>query len=337
MSTRILIINVSRIGDTLLGTPLITALSEHFGNELQLTCLAHPARVELLENLPEIDHLGSISKRSAPFRGWLGKTYDYAIVHGYEKSLLQYACRVAEKVIAFEQDDPALNRRLYRAVRNPKPDGPHGVDVHTPFLAEINVPVRSRRLLYRVSRQEAAWAEQQLQALASRRPLVGMVVRSFPTKPFRDWPIHSFVAAAKGILEASPNAHFILLGGDTLQDAVSAFNAALPGRFTTFAGQLSLRQSAAILAQLQLYIGVDTGPTHLAGALQIPMVSLYHCLSRACHFAPLEHPQLRALQLPTPEGGCSEAVSLGNIPPADVIAAALELLSGQQATTCASC
>lgn len=327
MSTRILIINVSRIGDTLLGTPLITALREHFGAELELTYLAHPSRVELLENLPQIDNLGCISKRSAPFRGWLGKSYDYALVHGYDKPLLRYALRAAHKVIGFCQDDPALNSKMYRALRNPKPDGPHGVDVHTPFLAEIGVPVKSRRLLYQVSSKEADWADRQLQLLSGHQPLIAMVVRSFPTKPFRDWPIECFVAAAQGIQASHPNAHFILLGGDKLQDAVSAFNLALPRHFTSFAGKLSLRQSAAILSRMQLYIGVDTGPTHLAGALQIPMVSLYHCLSRACHFAPLEHPRLRAIQLPTPASGCSEAISLSGISPTEVITAANQLLS----------
>ena len=37
-----------------------------------------------------------------------------------------------------------------------------------------------------------------------------------------------------------------------------------------------MRENAAIMAHLSLYIGVDTGPTHLAGALDIPMVAMYH-------------------------------------------------------------
>ena len=112
---------------------------------------------------------------------------------------------------------------------------------------------------------------------------------------------------------------------------MAAFAQALPGRFTSFAGKLSLRQTAAVLARMQLYIGVDTGPTHLAGALQVPMVALYHCLSPARAFAPLEHPALRTLQLPTPPEGCSTALSLRDIPLSAVVAAATELLA------CASC
>ena len=65
MTTRILIINVCRIGDTPLGTPLITALRAHFGPELELTCLAHPERVELLQGLPQIDHRAA-STSAAP-------------------------------------------------------------------------------------------------------------------------------------------------------------------------------------------------------------------------------------------------------------------------------
>jgi heptosyltransferase-3 len=56
------------------------------------------------------------------------------------------------------------------------------------------------------------------------------------------------------------------------------------------AGTLSLRGSAALMEQLHLYVGVDTGPTHLAGALGLPMVVMYHWRHPARFLAPLEHP-----------------------------------------------
>jgi hypothetical protein len=44
--------------------------------------------------------------------------------------------------------------------------------------------------------------------------------------------------------------------------------------------------------QLDLYVGVDTGPTHIMGALHRPMVALYHGYSPSRLLAPLEHPSL---------------------------------------------
>ena len=65
---------------------------------------------------------------------------------------------------------------------------------------------------------------------------------------------------------------------------------ALGSHCHNLAGRLSLRQTLALMATLDLYVGVDTGPTHLAGALGIPMVAMYHCLHPGRYLAPLEHP-----------------------------------------------
>ena len=46
----ILVVNVCRIGDTLLATPALRALARAWP-EAQITVLGHPKRVEMLENL----------------------------------------------------------------------------------------------------------------------------------------------------------------------------------------------------------------------------------------------------------------------------------------------
>ena len=85
-------------------------------------------------------------------------------------------------------------------------------------------------------------------------------------------------------------------------------------RLTTLAGRLSLRETAAVISQLNLYVGVDTGPSHIAGALQIPMVVLYHCKHPSRCLAPPEHPRLNALDHPDVDSErCTEHSSLSMI------------------------
>jgi heptosyltransferase-3 len=67
------------------------------------------------------------------------------------------------------------------------------------------------------------------------------------------------------------------------------------------------------MTQLQLYVGVDTGPTHLAGALRVPMVALYHCRHRGRYLAPLQHDRLRVLEHPASDAECGEARSMADI------------------------
>ncbi len=59
-----------------------------------------------------------------------------------------------------------------------------------------------------------------------------------------------------------------------------------------------MRQNAAIMDKLNLYVGVDTGTTHLAGALGIPMVALYHSFHPGRFLAPQQHPKLAIIEHP---------------------------------------
>jgi ADP-heptose:LPS heptosyltransferase len=51
----------------------------------------------------------------------------------------------------------------------------------------------------------------------------------------------------------------------------------------------------AITAVSNMYIGIDTGPTHIASTLQIPMVAFYYASHPATQFAPKEKSNLLTL------------------------------------------
>ena len=68
-----------------------------------------------------------------------------------------------------------------------------------------------------------------------------------------------------------------------------------------------------MMACTDLYIGVDTGPTHLFGALVKPMVVLYHPSLPSALYKPLAAPALYAID--HPQAG-PEAT--GDIPMAEI-------------------
>ena len=67
---------------------------------------------------------------------------------------------------------------------------------------------------------------------------------------------------------------------------------------THYAGRLSLRQTGALMHEVDLYVGVDTGPTHIMGALHRPMVAMYHGSAPSRLYAPLQHPCLWTVDHP---------------------------------------
>jgi heptosyltransferase-3 len=314
----ILVINVSRIGDTLLATPALRAIAKAWP-QAAIDVLGHPNRVEVLRALPFLRHVDSISKTSAPFRGWLdrlAKPYDLAFVYGYDEALVRYASRVAKHVVAFRQADNSINARLGTVVEAPVFQSDHAVRLALALPAAVGVAPAGYRLSYVVTAGERDWADSRLDAdlPTDHTPLIGLQVASFPTKAYRDWPIESFIELCGRIRSRWPHAHFLVFGGAEERPRIDALKAQLGPAAAVYAGQLSLRQTGALMSRLDLYIGVDTGPTHMMSALDIPLVGLYHGFSRSELIGPLEHPCFFAVDHPQAGPDCSTEVSMADIP-----------------------
>ncbi len=308
----ILVIHVARIGDTLLVTPAARALKQA-APKGRLTCLLHPARRALYENLPWVDELGAITPKTAWLRGRFGgKRYDYALVYGHDAPLVRYALRVAERVIAFRQCDDALNARLWRTVPPPV-QTIHAVHERLLLPAALGATTTDHRLAYAPADAELAGARAWVQQHAPGKPLIGFQVASFPTKAYRDWPADSFAELGRRLFARHPDARIVLLGGKESRAKATWLAQQLGGRAVAAAGQLDLRATAALMAQLDLYIGVDTGPTHIAGALGIPMVALYHCRHRGIHLAPLGHERLAVIEHPAADVDCTPSAPMAAI------------------------
>jgi len=280
--------------------------------------LGHPNRVEVLEHLPFVGRVGAISKKSAPWRGWLArfaKPYDLAVVHGHDEALVAYALRVAQRVAAFRQNSERLNARLAVVVEPPAFQSDHAVRLALALPQALGVASAGLRLSYAVTDAERDWAAATLaaDAPAGAAPLVGLQVASFPTKAYRDWPIESFMALCDRIRRHWPHAHFLIFGGAAEHERTAALKQHLGGAATLYAGRLSLRQTGALMSRLDLYVGVDTGPTHLMSAFDIPLVGLYHGFSRSELIPPLEQPRFFAVDHPRAGPDCPTEASMADI------------------------
>lgn len=334
---RVLLINVTRIGDTVLATPAYRAIAAHFPNA-RLTCLGHPKRVEVIEHLPYLHKTGGITKNSAAPRGWkdvlLGPEYDWAFVWGNDSALVRYALRKARRVVAQRHGDAALDARLFAVVDMPPQNRLHAVVWYLALPAAVGIAPRGYRLDAAITEAETKWAEGRLNAdwPARPHPLIGMQVASFATKSYRDWPIGHFIALANRVLEHLPEAGFVLYGAAEDQMRINELRAVIPGKSVSYAGKLTLRQTMAIMSRTDAYVGVDTGPTHLFSALQKPMVVLYHPSLPSALYRPLEHGALQVLDHPSAGPGAGKDLAIGDISVDEVYAALADALAGRVST-----
>jgi ADP-heptose:LPS heptosyltransferase len=78
------------------------------------------------------------------------------------------------------------------------------------------------------------------------------------------------------LLEREFGARIVIVGGSEDREIALRLQDAIAGT-TNFAGELTLRQSGALLEQMQLVIANDTGPMHLAAAAGACVVEI------SCH------------------------------------------------------
>jgi lipopolysaccharide heptosyltransferase III len=292
----VLAVVVARIGDTLLVTPALRALKQASG---RLTVLAHPKRLEVLRNLSFIDDLGGITKNTAWLKALNSPRYNLAVCYGREPALFRYCTRVADHVIAFDYPElRGFSEKTVTWVPVPPESSMHAVDERFLLMEAAGVSVGDRRLAYVVTSGERDLADQWLaqHVRVGDDLLIGLHPFSFPTKSHRDWPLENFLELAVRIVGQYPASHILLLGDASAAKRVGVLKGTLQERCTIVAGMLTLRQNAAVLERVSLYVGVDTGPTHIAGALGVPMVVLYHPAYPGRNLMPIGHPRCIALE-----------------------------------------
>lgn len=299
---RILAIHVARIGDTLLTTAALRHLSRIYPGA-QIDFMGHPKRIEVLQGLPYIHKLIGISKKSAKLKGWCAKLmgrkpYDLAFVWGHDPELIAYGRRVGNHLVAAKQLQVSANKIPDAVVDFPNDTNLLAETEDKPLvqwlldIVEQGTETKSQNVYtdYIISDAEAK-AAQTLLASLNGRPVIGLVVESHPAGAHRDWPIGHFVELVKQLINEKPEARFVLIGGPISVFKVQALEQVLGKHLLNLTGKLTLRQSAAVIGQLDLYLGVDTGPSHIAAALATPSVVMFHCMRAGEYLLAPRHPE----------------------------------------------
>jgi ADP-heptose:LPS heptosyltransferase len=121
---------------------------------------------------------------------------------------------------------------------------------------------------YKIKNTEVIWAEKIIAPYKEKGPLIAL--HSSSNDPKRNLPVKNQVDFIKSILTEVPNATIILFDFNRIfagTDIVQQFsNSIYEASFT------DVRQMAALIGQCDVFVGPDSGPMHLAGALSIPSV-----------------------------------------------------------------
>jgi heptosyltransferase II len=282
LSQNIIIRMPNWIGDAVMATPLIADLRHQFP-EAQITAMCQGKIGELLLANPHLNEIFTFSRpnefiryqatRQLIARLRQGK-YDLGLLLPNSLSSAWWFWRGAVKErIGFATDGRSL--LLTRRPPLPKERGEHLVLTYKRLLQPLEIAISTTKPQLFVTKEEMDAAA--LLLAAHKVPLQGTVIGINPGAAFgaaKCWPKEKFRALAKKILEKT-NAHLLFFGDAQTAPLVHEICANLPSRVVNLAGLTSLRELIALLKQCSLFLTNDSGPMHIAAALQVPLVALF--------------------------------------------------------------
>ncbi len=284
---RILVIRTDRIGDVLLSTPVLSVLREQDGG-CHISMLVSPYAAGAIEGHPALDEI-IVDERSGRHGGPGGflrlvgelraGRFDAALVL-HPTARLALACRLAGIRIRIGTGYRAygllFNRRIYEHRREASK---HEVEYNLSLARalfegageaapQIHVPESARRAL--ADRMDR-WR------LRPGDPLVLLHPGSGGSA--RDWPADCFAELAGRL--ARSGIPVVVTGSAGERDLVEGVAGSLPDQVIGVAGELDLKELAALLQASTLCVTNSTGPLHVASAVGTPAVALF-CPIKPC-------------------------------------------------------
>jgi ADP-heptose:LPS heptosyltransferase len=185
-------------------------------------------------------------------------------------------------------------------------EAPPGLTLGAPYPADepeivrniglagmLGCPDRGLRLEFPLSDGDRTEATALLRPLARPdRPRIGL--HAGASRPSRRWPAERFAALGDELVRRF-GAQIVLTGGPAEMATVREVADRMAAQPLILAGETSLGGLAALIAELDLFVSNDTGPAHLACAVDTPSVTIFGPGDHA-RWAPLDgdrHPTVR--------------------------------------------
>lgn len=337
---KVLIVKISALGDVVHALPVLAYLKSA-DPEVRIDWLVEKSFSPLLEGHPLLRRVHALEMKAWRRQGWrqavtgtLGvirslrrERYDLVLdLQGNSKSGLFTLLSGAPLRVGFDRDGVrewpnllASNRRI------PLTAADHHVGARALALARAGLPGGSAAPLagplpvdaQALAKVEALLTDEGLNA----GPLV--VLHYGTTWTTKLWPLESWQQLAAMLVEKGLRPILTWGNDEERQAAQSIFSAS--GERAVIWPRGGLKVLVALLSRVDLVVGADTGPVHIAAAVDTPTVSIYR-VTDATRNGPRGEKHIR-LQVDLPCSPClkkaceRDAECGGRIAPAQVLAA----------------
>lgn len=280
----ILVVRLDHLGDVLMTTPAIAALRASFP-DARLDVLAADWGRAALEGNPDVtgvrravapwydpraSAIPPVGATLAAAAGLRRDPYDWAFdFRGDPRIILLYLLPAAPRRFGFS--GLGLERLLTDSV--PYERTRSLIDQGLDLIAAAGVPPVARTPVFRFGEDARARATHLLSeaGIAPGRPFAAVAPAA--NRPPACWGAHRFAAVADGLREA--NVPVVLVGRREDAEELRQVVGASRHPHVDLSGRTSLADLAALLERASLLVSNDSGPAHVAAAVDCPTVAVF--------------------------------------------------------------
>jgi ADP-heptose:LPS heptosyltransferase len=276
---RTLVVRAGALGDVLLLRRAVAAL-RRAGHEVTLLAPSGPgaalvgagdSEVQRLLAWDRADVAGLLAEAAELSPGLQRELADHelALVYSRNEAIVRTVRGTIDHVLAHDPQ-PAAGSHAARWLASP--------------LIELGLDIASAPPACRASPEE----EQQARSWLARLPPAFLAIHPGSGSPRKNWPTERWLALAEALRPARP---WLLVSGPADAEAAAVLHSRSE---TIVAESLPLRVLGAVLARAGVFVGNDSGVSHLAAAWGAPTVALFGP-SDARTWAP-DGPRVHAVQ-----------------------------------------
>ena len=271
------------IGDLVMATPVLTDLRKKFPNA-EITAMCKKPIGELLEKDTEIDEIFCFTKPQNRFfekrkekRNIISNLragkYDLGILltNSFSSAWWFWQGKVKNRL---GYDGNFRNILLDYPIEKNKEEE-HQVEFYKRLLLPLGIELSKTTPRLFLTDEELNESKELLkqQGYNFDKPLIGVN----PTAQYglaKCWPKEKYCKVIKDLIE-SRDCFVVCFGDEKSFETVKGIASSMPKNVINLAGITSLRELACLIKQCTVFLTNDSGPMHIADALNVPVIAIF--------------------------------------------------------------
>ena len=270
---KILIIQTAFLGDVVLTIPLIQAAKKYLKAQISVVCI--PSTKNILEGHPSIDEIIVFDNKNSE-KGFFSlikfikklkeKKFDVAIIPhpSFKSGLISYLAAIPER-IGFSNSAG----RFFFTNKVFFDKNKHQLERYLDLLKHFGIEVKEEKTEIYIDEEGKKFADD---VLPKNKIIFGINPGSiWATKR---WPAEKYAQLADKIITEFGD-EILIFGGPDDIDIAKNVEKNMEQKAINFAGKTTLKQLSVLTQMCKVFVTNDSGPMHIAAAMNIPVVAIF--------------------------------------------------------------